>query len=132
MKIIDTGIAEISFNRGELILHIKIKEGAEMTLEATKKHYHEIEKLTEGCEYYALIDTSNYFKIEPDALEFSSKSEAIAKRLAAAHYRPHVANRLTANVFAALYKPHIPVKIFNKKLDAVNWLRSLRLIIRQA
>jgi hypothetical protein len=124
MKIIRTEIAELNFDEEESILHIKMLEDAHMNLQNTKEHYNIIKELTKGCKYLALIDATNYFKIDGDASKFAALPETTKDRVAAAHYTLNVSNRLTANFFRLFYKPEIPVQAFKTKEDALRWLKS--------
>jgi hypothetical protein len=124
MKIISTDIAELSFDEEESILHIKMLEDAHMNLEKTKEHYNIIKELTKSSKYLALIDATNFFRIDNDASRFAALPETTKDRVAAAHYTLNVSNRLTANFFRLFYKPRIPVQAFKTKEEALRWLKS--------
>ncbi|HET6991218.1 MAG TPA: hypothetical protein VFJ43_07845, partial [Bacteroidia bacterium] len=86
--------------------------------------YKAIEEITDGKEYFALIDSSEYFKMDADALKFAAMKENIGKRKAAAHYNLANANKLTTDFFRNFYKPSVPIQTFNSKEEALNWLLS--------
>jgi hypothetical protein len=125
MKLAYTQIAELRHNEEDCILSIKILEGAEMTLENTRMHYHTINKLTENKKYLALVDAANFFTVTPEALKHSSLPEVLSNRIATAHYNSSTMNKLTTNFFATYYRPPIPIRIFNTKKEAVAWLKSI-------
>lgn len=124
MKIVQTPIAEISFNETESILHIKVFEGAEMNLENAKIHYNEIKKLLGNKRYLALVDTTNYYTIKKEAWEYASSKEIVSNRIAVAHYNSCFANRLTTNFFKTAFHAAMPFEIFGTKEEAVQWLKS--------
>ena len=95
MKIVYTKIAELNFIEGESILNIKVLEDAVMNFENTKAHYETIKELTGNKKYLALVDVSNSFKIEPEALAYSALPEVLSNRIAAAHYNSSASNTLT-------------------------------------
>jgi hypothetical protein len=124
IKIIYTSIAELTF-KDSAFLEIKVLDGANMNLKNTREHYEAIKTLTNNNNYMALVDVSNYFTIESEALRFASLPETIGKRLASAHYRSSIANSLTTKYFIANYKPPFPIKIFETKAEAIEWLRAI-------
>ncbi|MGZ4043816.1 MAG: DUF7793 family protein [Bacteroidia bacterium] len=125
MRVLNTEIAIMTFDENERILHIQMIPGAEMTLDNTKEHYHLINQLTGGKEYIALVDASNYFIIDPEALKFAAEENTLVNRVAAAHYNSSVANLLTVSFFKNNLKPGIPVGIFKTKDDALEWIAKL-------
>lgn len=126
MKVIYTDIAELSFDENEAILFIRMLEDAHMKIENTKEHYKIINELTYGQKYRALVDASNYFRIDDDASQYAALPDTIKNRLAAAHFTSNVSNRLTANFFRLFYKPEIPVRTFKTKEEALEWLLSMK------
>jgi hypothetical protein len=123
IKIIYTEIAELILK--DIFLEIRMLEGANMNLANTIKHYETIKTITGNRNYLALIDAANYFTIDSEALHYASLPEATHKRLAAAHYRSSLANSLTTKYFISSYKPSIPIKLFETKAEAVEWLQSI-------
>jgi hypothetical protein len=119
-----TPIADLNFEKNESLLHIQMREGAEMNLVNTREHYKQIRELTEGTKYVALIDSTHYFSIEADAFEFASSLEATQYRVAAAHYSCAFANRLNANFFRLRYKPNVALNVFETEEDARSWLST--------
>jgi hypothetical protein len=126
MKSLKTPIADISFDETNHILHIKVREGAEMTLENTRKHYKDISDLIGDKKYLALVDAKEHFTINQDAWQYASAKEIANKRVAVAHYNSCQANKLTMNFFNSVYDTSMPVKIFNSESDARQWLFSFK------
>lgn len=122
-----TPIGEISFNEEESVLHIKINEFAEMNLENTKIHYKMINELVKDRPYVALVEASNYYAIDKEAWKYASLNEVVSNRKAVAHYNPCLANRLTTSFFLRAYSSCMPVKLFNAKQEALEWLKEIYL-----
>lgn len=122
-----TPIGEISFNEEERILHVKIKEYAEMNLENAKVHYQMINELVNHRPYLALVEASNYYSIDKEAWKYASLNEVVANRKAVAHYNPCLANRLTTSFFTKAYSSCMPVKVFKVKEEAEKWLKEVSL-----
>jgi hypothetical protein len=125
VELIYTDIAELRFKRSELILDLKILEGAEMNLENTKRHFKIINELTENKKYMAAVDATNFFTVTPEGLHYSSQRAAISNRVASAHYNSSSVNKLTTNFFATYYRPPIPLKIFDTRKEAIAWLKMI-------
>ena len=96
-----------------------------MNFENTKAHYEAIREITGGKKYLALVDASNSFEIEPEALAYASLPEIVSNRIATAHYNSSISNTLTTNTFKTHYQPPIPIQIFTTKKEAVVWLKSI-------
>lgn len=122
---ISTEIAELSFDEKNLILHIRMKEGAEMNLENTKDHYELIKEITYNTRHRVLVDSSLFFTVDSSAFKYSTKEEFTSKRIAVAHYNPCLANRLLLHYFKGTYSPPMPFKIFKNKEEALKWLKSI-------
>ena len=125
MKSLSSAIATMSYDPATAILSVKILENAEMTLESTRDHYQKILSLVGSDTYFALIDASNYFSMEPEAFELASHPATVGNRMAAAHYNANMGNTLNTNYFSLHYKPPIPVRIFKDRQSALDWLLSL-------
>jgi hypothetical protein len=121
-----TNIATLNFNEAESILHIEMMPDAEINLEQVKAHYKLIKKITKGKPYVALIDASNYYRMEPEALKYSAEQNTLGNRVAAAHYNCTVANTLTVSFFKKQLKPSIPIGIFKSKEEALTWIEQLK------
>jgi len=125
MKVINTGIAEISYDENKSLLYVKLNEDVEITVEKAGKHYEEIVKLTGNKKHFALVDASNYFTAELKALEYMSRQEVLTNRVASAHYNSVIANKFTINFYKVNCKPAIDIKIFDTKEEALDWLKTL-------
>ncbi len=124
MEIINTDLAEIYFDRGDSILHIKLREGAKITLDNCRQHYELIRKITENKKHVSLVDATNFFTIDKEALRLSSASKTRGNLIATAYYTTNLANRLTTNFFIAFYRPAFPISLFKTKEEALAWLKE--------
>ena len=70
MKTVRTEFAELNYDERESILYIRMFEGANMTLELMKNYLELMRTITEGRDYFALIDATRYFAVEVDALKY--------------------------------------------------------------
>jgi len=126
MKTALSPVAELSFDESESILYVKMIQDAALNLVSAKQHGIQIEELTEGKPYMALIDTTNFFTIDDEALKYAGIPSKLEKRIAAAYYNPDLANWLTVKVFKRTSGLAFPVQIFKTKEKAVEWLSSFK------
>lgn len=117
-------VAELSFDEKESVLHIKMLEGAVLNLANTKQHARQMEELTSGKPYIALIDTTNFFTIDEEIYKQSSTSLKPPNRIAGACFNPTLANRFTVEVFRKFGNPKYPMEVFNTKAEAMQWLKK--------
>lgn len=123
MKTILTDIAEISFDEETSILHIKIQEDVHIDLKKTIVHTRAIQKITNGEKYLALVDATNYFTSDDDALKYFALPATTKERIAMAFHSLNLANRLTIHFFRLLHKPNFAIHLFRTHDDALNWLK---------
>ena len=121
-KIIYSDIAELQFNDKESILYIKIIEDVVITLEKAKNHFIIINELTKNQDHFALVDATNFFSIDDDALKYMASPEKTFKKVATAYYSTNLANRLTMHFFKLFHKPQYPMQLFRYKSEAISWL----------
>ena len=124
MKSALSSVAELSFDELQSILNIKMLKGAVLNLANAKHHGIKIQELTQNKPYLALIDTSHFFTIDEDALKYAAIPSKLENRIAAAYYNPNLANRFTVEIFRKIGNPAFSVQIFNKKEDALQWLKK--------
>jgi hypothetical protein len=126
MRNFKTPLAEISYNDREQLLHVRILEGAEMTLTNAQVHYEKINSLLGNKKHVVLVDAKHYYRIDKEAWIYASKKEIISNRIAVAHYNSCHANKLETSFYKAQLNTAMPVEVFNTKEEAVKWLRSHR------
>lgn len=126
MDTVYTEIAELSYDKEKSLLHIKILEDVSITVEKAKKLTESINQITNGRKHFALVDATNYFFIEDEALKYMAETEACTTRLGSAYYSMNLANRLTMHFFKVFHKPSYPLELFKKKEDAIGWIKLIR------
>ena len=104
---IRTKIAELHFDAKNAILYMNVLENAEMTLQNTIEHYSAIESLVGLSKHVAIINSKNYFIVNPKVLEYTSKQTTYKNRVATAHYNLTMANKITVDFFKSNYKPDL-------------------------
>jgi len=118
-------VAELSFDEKESILYVKMLDGAVLNLKNTIQHAKQMEVLTANKPYLALIDTTNFFTMDEETLQYSSiPSNRPSNRIAMACYNPNLANRFTVEVFRKFGKPTYPIEVFTTKQEAIIWLKK--------
>jgi hypothetical protein len=123
LEVICTDIAELFFDASDSVLHIKLIEGAKINLKNCSEHFKLIRKITKNKKYVSLIDATDFFTIEKEALRLCAGKTKV-NVIAASYYTANLANKLTANFFIAFYKPAIPVSLFKSKSEALAWLQQ--------
>jgi hypothetical protein len=122
-----TPLAELSYNDHERILHVRILEGAEMTLPNARTHYEKINSLLGSKKHLVLVDAENYYRIDKEAWIYASDREIISNRIAIAHYNSCNANKLETSFYKAHLNTAMPMETFNTKEEAIKWLKSIPL-----
>lgn len=123
MKTILTDIAEIFFDKETSILHVKILEDVHMDLAKTIHHVMTIHSITRGEKYMALVDATNYFTCDDEALKYLALPDTTKGRIAMAFHSLNLANRLTIHFFRLLHKPNFAIHLFRTHEDALGWLK---------
>jgi hypothetical protein len=122
LKVIETDTIQFYYKNG--ILFLLIKDGAEFTLESTRRDQAEIRKVFGNKRVPVLIDASNHYFITREGLEYSYKKEAYSNRQAVAFYTSNFSSRLKARFFISNHKPLAPTELFSNKTEAINWLNE--------
>lgn len=124
---VTTTIADISFDEEEGLLHVKIVEKADIKHIDLVAHLDAVKELTGSNKYAALVDCSNYFKIEPESLLTYSLKKSSPNRIASAFYNINQANGVIMNFFKNYYEPEVPVELFETQYEALQWLQEMKL-----
>ena len=106
------------------ILHIKILEGAHITIEKSKKYYDLSRQLLGDKKALVLVDGSMKFTITKEARIFAASAEASAYRVASAVVTNSIINKLIVNWYIRFNKPVVPTKLFSSKESALKWLKT--------
>lgn len=123
MKTIYTDLAELHFDESQSILYVKILEDVHVDMEKIQEHYKIINEVTKGQKYSALVDATNYFTSDDDALRYAALPEVTRARVATAFHSLNLANRLTIHFYRLLYKPNFAINLFRTSDTALEWLK---------
>ncbi|MDF2448293.1 MAG: hypothetical protein K0R26_797 [Bacteroidota bacterium] len=126
MNTIKTEVANLFYNKECRLLHVKILEDISITVEKAKALCLAIEKITNDEKHFALVDATNYFYIEDEALRFMALPENCSNKLGSAYFSTNLANRLTMHFFKVFHKPLYPIELFKKREEAMKWLLQIQ------
>ncbi len=124
MKKITTNTSEITYNKIERLLHVKLLENAEIELEDAIQIHRVAEQLTDGDKFMVLLDANTIVTVSKEARAFTAKQHENDGRIAEAFVVNSLANKLVGNFYINFNKPQIPTKIFSNKEKAMIWLQS--------
>ena len=109
------------------VLTVRIKEGADITLEAAKEGVKDRMELQQGKPVLLLIDMKNIGQVHRDAREYAAKPEFekmnSATALLVGKSMPAV---IIANFYIKFNKPKTPTKLFKSEKKALAWLETFR------
>lgn len=123
MEKIYTDIAELCYNKDNATLYIKILENVTIDIQKAKEFSESVNTITNGENHFTLVDATNYFFIDDEALKFMALPEVGKGKMAEAYYSSNLANRLTMHFFKVYYKPIYPMQLFRKEEEALKWLK---------
>ena len=122
---IETKFSEIWIDE-EGILHLKIKENAEIDLEEVRKCFKIYENL--GCrenKVLQLIGGATFFSFDTDAQKYAAQYGKDFF-IAAALVNNSLSIRILFNFFNSFFKHNVPFKMFPTEEKALQWLRTFR------
>lgn len=104
----------------------KYKKGLRVTLEVAKVLVSERLAVAEGITRPGLADISGlYWTTDSKAMKFLSSKEATHLVSAGGFYVSNFAQRMAMRFFSSVWKePPVPVKIFDNREDAIEWLKQ--------
>jgi hypothetical protein len=105
------------------ILYAKFKN-KKLTLAAAKEMVHARHKLTEGKDYFALIDYSAGITADKDVRDYLAGPEGVYGIKAGAIIVTNQFQKILANVFLNFSKPKVPARIFSDREKALAWLKE--------
>ncbi len=109
------------------ILRIEFLKGADIDLADAELVNEQFIEMSEGLNYYILLDAKNQFTTTPESRAFvASKSSG---RMAFAIVTNSIANKLVANFFIQFNKPNTPTKVFTNETIALEWLKEQKKLV---
>jgi len=106
------------------IMLIEVAENSEIDKAQTLLMNAELKQKADGGNYCVLLDATNDFTVTQESMELIASKEFSPQRLAAAFVVTSLANKLMADFFIKIKKPHTPVRLFTSKDEALKWLKS--------
>lgn len=97
----------------------------EITLEEVKKLTKVLGELSGGKKLNVIIEILSFNTITKDARKYSASEESQIYTKANAIIVKSLAMRIGANFFINMSRPVRPTKVFNQKVDALNWFKSM-------
>jgi hypothetical protein len=122
-NLIELTNAEVKL-RPDGILHIHLKEGCEITIEDAQQVLKAMAKLGGGKKLPVLIDAGEFVQVDQDVQEFSASKEGNIYTLADAIAYYSLGQKLLAHFYIKLNNPVVPTRTFDKKSEAITWLKS--------
>jgi hypothetical protein len=104
------------------IVHIIIKEGANIDTPQVKNIYELIDRMYEGRPPLVLLDGRCDYKLTSDARAYIA--ENAKSRVASALVTNNIAMKSLFNIFIKINKPATPYRIFTNLDEALSWLKS--------
>lgn len=125
IKKLSTSTTEF-WNNG--IIFIKIKDGAEISLEDSKDQYEFLLSRFDGKnKHLILVEPGRYTTISKEAREFSTKPESNGMTLATAVVVKSLAQRLVINFIISFTRQQtMKMKMFDNKNKAIEWLLNFK------
>jgi len=106
------------------ILEVTYKKGLIITQEVAQQIIHQRLSYCEGIAYPCLILDEGILEIQKAARDLLSSEEGTQQLKASALVLNTAYGRIVGNFFVKLTKPAIPVKVFNNKQHALEWLHQ--------
>lgn len=108
----------------EGIMHIHIKDNADMDLDDAIKTLDAMGELGNGKKFPVLIDSGTFINIDKDVKIFSASKIGNIYTLADAIACDSLAQKIIATFYKTTNNPAVPTKIFDDKTEAIQWLKS--------
>ena len=123
MKTIELKTAIVSL-RSDGIMHIHIKDGADMQLTDAIQVIEAIGKIGNKQKFPVLIDCGEFASVDKEVRIFSASKEANIYTCADAVAYHSLAHKLLADFYVNHNKPQIPTKVFPDNESAIVWLKT--------
>ena len=108
----------------EGILHIHLKDHAEITLNDAILAVVEMGEISKGKKLPVFIDAGEFCTIDSEARTFSASKESNIYTLADAIAYSNLEQKLIANFYLNQNNPSVPTKVFSEKVAAISWLKT--------
>ncbi|MCB0397662.1 MAG: hypothetical protein KDD36_13490 [Flavobacteriales bacterium] len=116
----------IEFLEDDLV-HIKVLEGMEVTVDDIQKMEEVVEEQGGGRPYRNLIVAENYVTTTFKTVRYMGTEEANRLTIADAFVINSLPQRIMANFYLNVVKPLKPTKFFKTEEEAFSWLKQFEL-----
>ena len=123
MKKINNKGIEVSLLQ-EGILHIHLKEHAEITLNDAVLAVVKMGEISKGKKLPVFIDEGEFCSIDSEVRIFSANKESNIYTLADAISYSNLGQKLIANFYLNQNNPSVLTKVFSEKKEARTWLKT--------
>jgi hypothetical protein len=123
-KALDTSLAHLEIIDGVLI--VTYKHGISVNYEVAKQLIKMRLDFCENISYPVLIIDEGVLSMDKKARDLFSSKEGTVNIIASALVLSTVYSKVIGNFFIKVTRPHIPVKIFNDKILALEWLEQYK------
>jgi hypothetical protein len=108
----------------EGILHVHLKDHAEVTLNDAVAAVVEMGEMSKGKKMPVFIDAGEFCTIDNEVRIFSASEESNIYTLADAIAYNNLGQKLIANFYLNQNKPRVPTKVFSEIEEAIEWLKT--------
>jgi hypothetical protein len=112
----------ISYKRP--LVHIILKEGAELDAKEMKQMFATANRMTRQQQFVVLTDARVNVNATSEARKVAASKSEAPFIIANAVLVNNLAVKLTANFFAKFNKPHFKFRVFNNESKAIKWLQQ--------
>ena len=106
------------------IAHTMVKPDAEIFLQDAKENTAMVETFYNGQKFPLLVDIRNIKSISGEAREHFTLNGRESVVNAYAMILSSSLSRMIGNFFLSFHRPIVPVKLFDREEEALEWLRS--------
>lgn len=125
METIDLKAASVQL-RDDGIMHVHIKEGADMGISDAIQVVNAMGKLGNQKKFPVLVDCEEFATVDKEARDFWAKRNANIYTSADAVAYHSFAHKMVADFYVNNNKPEVPTKVFLDNESAIEWLKTYR------
>lgn len=125
METIDLKMVSVQL-RDDGIMHVHIKEGADMGISDAIQVVKAMGKLGNQKKFPVLLDCGEFATVDKEAREFWAKKKANIYTNADALAYNSFAHRMVADFYINNNKPEVPTQVFPDSESAIIWLKTIQ------
>src|SRR3989344_2284735 len=125
METIDLRSASVKL-RDDGIMHVHIKEGADMGISDAIKVVKAMGQLGNQKKFPVLVDCEEFATVDKEAREFWAKKKANIYTNADAVAYHSFAHKMVAEFYVNNNRPEVTTKVFQDNESAIEWLKTFR------